>query len=163
MNKIKNIEIRSKLKLVTVLIFSSFIITVKSSAQTTPVQIIDPSVIPILFIDTITGDPIIDTVQQHLLVCFKVSHPELASKAWYYLGSAPDSGNVMIKYADFIQINNIYYLSMDNKNREIRGGFSAEVMIDVMINQMGNFKFTTIFVEDTTGVNTDRIYLRFQN
>jgi len=147
---------------IVLIIFPVLNIITKSFAQTTPVQIIDPFVLPVFETDTITGLPILDSLKQYMQVGFKIDQPQMASKAWFYIGSAPDSGDVMKKSADFIKINNDYFLSLDSVNTEIKN-YKAEVMITIMNYQYSDFKCATIFVEDTNGVNTDRLYYHFDH
>ncbi len=147
------------MNLKTFLISGMLLLLINSvNAQTTPVKIIDIAVIPAINIDTLTGNPIISDTTE-LFIQFKIKNVQDASKAYIYFGTAQDTDDILSVQGDFIYQAGKYYLQINGADYEVKG-YAAECKIKISKPQYDSYNYVTLFVEDISGQETDRLYFQ---
>ena len=133
--------------LLFVIVFSISIIT---QAQTTQVEIMDLSVIP----GTRAG---IQSDTTDLIILFKINNVNLATNVYYYFGTVQDAGDVLSVTGNIINQSGTYYLQVNEVQKEI-AGYTATCFIKLSEQQNAGFHYLTVFVEDNSGLITDKLY-----
>lgn len=121
----------------------------------TNVKIMDIVVSPVLKIDTVTGQP--NSNGEILNVFFKVKNIDQSNKVHILFGTAQDIGNVLTIQADVIENSGTYYLSYNGSQKAVNG-YTAQIEVLLTTQQLNDYNFITLYVEDLLGQNTDKLY-----
>ena len=118
------------------------------------VKIIDLSVSTLISTDTTYQN---DTTI--LKVIFKIKNKTLASKAHYLLGTAQDLGDVITAEGQFSTQGGITYITLNGSLKEVEG-YNASAIFKLNNQQNMQFNYITVYVEDSTGQITDKLYFK---
>jgi len=143
----------------TLFLLLLFVVLIRdfSSAQTN-VSIMDIVVTPVTEIDTVTGEPV-EQDNTILKIMFKLNNVNEASMAKILFGTAQDSGDILTVQAGFIEDSGIYYLS-NNGDQIPVNGYTAQAVVEISGQQEADYSYITLYVEDTNGQETDRLYFK---
>ena len=123
----------------------------------TNVKLMDIGITPVLNIDSLTGLPI-DTTVVDINVSFKIKNIDQADKAYFLFGTVQDSSDVFSAQADIINSGGNYYLSY-NGNQLAVNNYTAQSIIQLSAQQDADYNYITLYVKDTAGQESSRLYL----
>lgn len=99
----------------------------------------------------------IDTTQIRLMIGFQINNPGQAQTAHFLFGSAVDSSDVLHLSANFIYVNEKYYLTINNSQYPIER-YDAYVEITLSSSQYNNSNFISVYVEDESNLKTTYLH-----
>ncbi|OFX39949.1 MAG: hypothetical protein A2X08_17920 [Bacteroidetes bacterium GWA2_32_17] len=120
--------------------------------QTSPVKIIDLAVIP-----GIKADTTLQLDSTDLIVNFKIKNSNQALIAYFLFGTAPDLNDIFSVNGTFFNQSGTMYLITNGYQNEITD-YSAQAFIKLSGQQNTGFNYLTVYVEDNTGLITDKLY-----
>ncbi len=120
------------------------------------VQIIDLNVIPTLKLDTVTGN-VINTVNTELSISFKIENEYQASKVHILFGTSQNIGDILTVEADIIENSGDYFISFNGEQTPI-SNYSAKTAVTLTPQQLSSYNYLTLYVEETSGSYTDKLY-----
>ena len=121
-------------------------------SQTSPVKIIDLSVIP-----GIKADTTLQLDSTDLIVNFKIKNSNQAVSAYFLFGTSQDAGDIFTINGTFINLSGTMYLITNSQQNEI-ADYSAQAFIKLSNVQSSNFNYLTVYIQDNTGLLTDKLY-----
>ena len=130
--------------------WSNFII-----AQTN-VKIMDIGVTPALKMDTISGQPL-NITGETLNIVFKIKNIGEANKVHVLFGTDQDIGDILTIIANVSENSSVYYLTYNGIQKQVTG-YSAQIEVVLTSQQLNDYTYITLYVEDNSGLTTDRLY-----
>lgn len=138
----------------TLFLIALLSITAITYSQTSPVKIIDLAVIP-----GVKADTLLQTDSTDLIVNFKVKNSNQASSAFFLFGTAQDVGDIFSINGTFLNQSGTIYLITNGYQNEI-ADYSAQAFIKLSGQQNTDFNYLTVYVQDNSGLITDKLYFK---
>jgi len=123
---------------------------------TAQVELMDLSIVPTIKLDTVTGNVIV-TANAELSISFKINNENQASKVHILFGTNQNIGDILTVEADIIENSGVYYILLNGEQTPI-SNYSAKTAVTLTPQQLSSYNFITLYVEETSGSYTDKLY-----
>ncbi len=102
-----------------------------------------------------------DTNTLHFKLYFKISSALTASKVHMLFGNTKDSNTISSNLANFTHQSGIDNVVYNNESNPVTR-YTAYIPVGLAKSQVTGLSYLTLFIEDTNGLNSGRLYYSFK-